>query len=288
MQPGFMFPGAYGAHLAAGMMPPPWATAMGLGMGMPGGPGFPSMGPPTPFGIAPSTARYVVQDLSTGQKVFLDPRFNVYPGQGPPIGMGVFPGSGAMTDTTATVTEPNGNCALPDHSYSVECDNPNRGLGVRNIPQAFHDNGGSKTSGLTVETVAAQQRVFGDGSGGGARTDKKGGSGAGSNEGSDGSDSGKKEGDPLSTTNGNGASIANIFDHTHATFNEARNKGNSNCGVTSALRDSFKKEPHKRVNLELNLLGDDRPFKHVHKDDGNLEIESEPTTTVAMDGDGLV
>ncbi|KAI7845965.1 hypothetical protein COHA_000511 [Chlorella ohadii] len=77
------FPMPHGFGFGHGMAAHPGAmaaAAVAASMGMPGAGGMQPWGPPgmRPF-QAPNTAaaRYLVQDLTTGQQVFLDPRFNL-------------------------------------------------------------------------------------------------------------------------------------------------------------------------------------------------------------------
>ncbi|KAL4424123.1 hypothetical protein ABPG75_001424 [Micractinium tetrahymenae] len=104
--PAAMLPGAgFGAgslfpHLHPGWPPgamPAAAAAFGAAPGLSGmfqAPAWPGM--PPPVQPNPASARYMVQDLTTGQKVFLDPRFNL-------SGYGALPPGLASCSVVATV-----------------------------------------------------------------------------------------------------------------------------------------------------------------------------------------
>jgi hypothetical protein len=276
--PGFMPMGVPGLMAQPCALPPAPLTALGAPWALAGPPlGMPPFGPPPGMPMPPGAAwpgtfpggggpaaRYMVQDLSTGQTVFLDPTFNVFP------------------------------CASADHARPAPTRTTSGGggtLATRSLSDAgAKDQTGGQPAAMVAAAAAAAAAVAADadagageekaaaskGSGGAERqgsgsggeegegcgSDGKGGngnnsgSGGGSNEeredrdgtGSDGGSGsgGRRSAAPL----GAGAEYGRQAAH-------AQGQGNGN-GVTSELRDGL---DHKRVSFTAGLPDAARPHK---------------------------
>jgi len=287
MPPGFMLPGVYGAQPPARMAPPMMMSPWGMPYGMHGAlHGYPPMMmppiPPPPLGVHPASARYMVQDLTTGQQVFLDPRFNVYPGQGPPMGgsAGQFMGSAGPSGTGATGTEPSYSTLHDSLSDGEDHTVPNPHLEGTSRPYGT----GSRASGQTTEPAPGGDAPGEDQgaeeqgervSDGGGTGEGKDGSGEGSNEGSDRA-SGRGSGDGAGRECGEqgGANVVGKASAgpepapgTEAPASDA-GPAKATCGGSSAMRSPREAPPaHKRVSLDVeDLVVDKRPSKHLHKE----------------------
>lgn len=298
MMPGaFPQPGPQGHHQMLPQMPQgmPWPTP-----GMPQMPGFPSLGmqmphmpPQMPFpglmqamhafpgstwppgagvqGPGPpqhaqqpspvtGAARYMVQDLTTGQKVYLDPRFNIFPHappQSPVVPVAVRPAQHAGPAPNAMVTPAAAPGPGPEISHGHD-EAPALGAWAAAgrsvaVAPAGHDgsggSGASKGSEPTQETAEQQEE--------------------GSNEGSDGDRSSRPPPAKKGAHGGihhhhhnnlmNSPAAANGLDGYNSNNGHSHNGSGNGNGVTSLLRDP--KDAHKRPFVDANLAEDQRPVK---------------------------
>jgi RNA recognition motif-containing protein len=252
--------------------------------------------PPAMQQPAGSGARYLVQDLSTGQKVYLDPRFNLYTGGG---AGGVFPSSGAATGMfpPSGMMPPPATAAAP-----LVSDRDAHAQEVPQAPSGWNNKKATAAAAATLRSMAAvpslpcQQQPENESSHHTTtETQMVGGEDVaaeqGSNEGSDqeqpcelpalaavaaavvaegdkGSDQGSED----------GAGVGNrVFQehhhhhhnhshhhHRHAADNNDKVSGAAAVIVAPPNHPTTPKDGHKRLSMELNLPEDDRPVKHSH------------------------
>ena len=287
---GFMMPCGAGALPAAagmplGMMPgvmPGMMPGMMLGM-MPGMMPFalpphvhhpagmrflPGMPPPggaqgahgaaSAGGTGPA-ARYMVQDLTTGQKVYLDTSFQVFPCAGPlpgPAGLpanrsgsglnNLFPQPPSNVDAGGREGTPPGAvaaaAAVAAIAAVVATTVPERG--AKGGDQVDTEGGGSDADG--------SNGCGNSGSGGGSNVDRD--AGAGSD---DGNGNGKGSGNGSGDGSGGGgggrdcSAALRCAGGADASNNAHQRGGNANGGVTSELRDGL--ASHKRPFLATDL-----------------------------------
>lgn len=223
---------------------------------------------------ATAAARYMVQDLTTGQKVYLDPRFNIFPHASPqPPAVAVRPAQQQHAGPAAPTAAPGPAPGVSDGHDEAPALGAwaAAGRSVAVAPAGQDGNGsgsggGSKGSEPTTEENAEQQEE-------------------GSNEGSDGDRSSQPppakkcahgsnqinnnnnlenhhhhhqhshhhHHSPAAGNGLNGYNSNNGHSHSHTNGN-----GNGN-GVTSLLRDP--KEAHKRPFTDADLAEEQRPGK---------------------------
>ena len=245
----------------------------------------PAIPVPQPQSAAAGTgARYLVQDLTTGQQVYLDPRFNLYNGGSTLPGAAVQPShqpqkpvasashqqqqvlntSTAAAGRSVAVPSPPSH---PGNEYSHHTTAEMQLLGEEVAADQGSNEGSDQAEGVDI-TAAEVAAVDGEKRSDQGSEDGGGGGGGGGvdaevsdrhNEGSRGHHHHHHAG----TTNinkagggggggGGGSAQAVIMPPPHHTVG-------ARAAAAGGSRDG-----HKRLSMELNLPGDDRPVKHAH------------------------